>query len=108
MNYFRFMIKMKEALRIMERTNARGLPLPFSVVFCTADLSRNTGGEIIEIPKAVLSRKLKKPSSYSGVNSKNQPSHHRNRTRNIQQLNTSEIRKLHIDLILFINGEAVA
>jgi len=103
------MIKLKEATRIMEQTTARGLPVPFHIVFCTADLNRKTGGEIITLDRAVLSRNIKsKVYGKSGnVQATKKPEHHRNRTRNLQQLQTSEIRKAHIDLILYLNQEEV-
>ncbi len=103
------MLKLKQALQILEKVNARGLPIPCSIVFCTADTSRGTGGEIITMDKVILSRHRKKSiKGYRGVHSAKQPSHNRNRTRNIMQVGTTEIRKIHIDLILFINEEAVA
>lgn len=104
------MLKLSNALQILEKTNARGLSVPCSIVFCTADRNRGTGGEIIALDKAILSRKIKKgvKGGYSGLPSKNQPSHFKNRTRNLMQMGVTEIRKAHIDLILFINGEAVA
>lgn len=103
------MIKLKDALQTMERTNARGLPIPFNIVFCTADLNRKTGGEIIQLDNAVLSRKIKHPTHYRKSNEQviKKPLHYRNRTRNLQQLKTSEIRKAHIDLVLYLNGEEV-
>lgn len=104
------MLKLSNGLQILEKTNARGLSVPCSIVFCTADRNRGTGGEIIALDSAILSRKIKKgvKGVYSGLPSKNQPSHHKNRTRNIMAVGTTEIRKVHIDLILSINGEAIA
>jgi hypothetical protein len=102
------MLKLKDALKVMEILLASGRPKPFSITFITADLSRNTGGEVVHYERAVLSR-LKKP----GRPGKSQKAkggiqyHQKNRTRNICALGNSEVRKLHIDLILEINGQPI-
>jgi len=103
------MLKLREATQIMQRVLASGRPKPFSIKFVTADVNRGTGGEVIFYERAVLSRlsKLGRP----GKTAKMRPGiqyHDKNRTRNICALGSSEVRKLHIDLILELNGQAVA
>jgi len=106
------MLKLKDGLKIMELLNAAGRPRPFSITFVTADQSRDTGGEVIHYPKAILSRlrrsgrpgKQGKPGKLKG----GIQYHAKNRTRNICALGSSQVRKLHIDLILEINGRSIA
>lgn len=92
----------------MEMQLANGKPKPFSITFCTADVARDTGGEIIHYEKAILSR-LNKPARNikSKKPAKGATQHYKNRTRNICALGNSEVRKLHIDLILDINGQPI-
>jgi len=102
------MLKLKDALIIMESILASGKPKAFSILFCTADKSRGTGGEIIYIDKAILSRlKYQRQPKRDQISRPNAPRHHKNRTRNICALGTSEIRKLNIDLILELNGQQI-
>lgn len=41
------------ALELMDKVDARGAPVPFSISFITCDHARNTGGEIKRLDKAV-------------------------------------------------------
>jgi hypothetical protein len=106
------MLKLKDGLKILEQLTAAGRPKPFSIVFVTADVNRGTGGDVIEYPRAILSRlrRLGRPakSTRPGKVKSGIQYHAKNRTRNICALGSSEIRKLHIDLILEINGHSIA
>lgn len=91
-------------LRQMEATSKGGEYLPFSVAFVTADRKRGTGGEIIRYPEAILARSRRKAKAAASA-----PSRARlfNRERNITAPGSGQIRKVHIDLIIEFNGEAV-
>lgn len=101
-----------EALRNMERTDHRNNPVPFSVQFVTADLSKKTGGEIIDLKGVVLpwaQKKKNKSTSQEPRNANSQgkkPGHYKNRTRNFL-LPNGEIRKAHISLITKFNEQVV-
>ena len=36
-----------DALRIMDKVDKRGAPIPFSISWCTLDRKRMTGGEVL-------------------------------------------------------------
>ena len=105
------MLKLKDALKVMELLLASGKPKPFSILFVTADIGRGTGGEVIYYPAAVLSRLRKAGRPGKAGKAQKQRSgiqyHSKNRTRNICALGNSEVRKLHIDLILELNGQPI-
>lgn len=42
-----------DALRVMDQLDGRGVPIPFSIVWCTYDKSRGTGGEVKKMDAAV-------------------------------------------------------
>lgn len=80
----------------MELLNAAGRPQPFSITFATADQSRDTGGEVIHYPKAILSRLRRsgrpgKPGKPGKLKSGIQY-HANNRTRNICALGPGRAR----------------
>ncbi|WP_460894868.1 hypothetical protein [Rufibacter soli] len=82
----------------MERTDEHGNPVPFSLIFCTCNREKKTGGEVIELPKAVLLRKKgsKAPNLGTGYPS-----------RLILDLNTDRKYQVHIRLIDQFNGTPV-
>jgi hypothetical protein len=47
-------VKREKALHLLTQTDPHKNPIPFSITFITADLNRNTGGEVITLEKAVL------------------------------------------------------
>jgi hypothetical protein len=47
-------VKREKALYLLTQTDPHKNPIPFSITFITADLNRNTGGEVITLEKAVL------------------------------------------------------
>lgn len=98
---------LSEALQIIHSGD------PFSLKWVTADKQRNRGGEIIEIQGARLSSlKNYKPvakreqKGVDGMKISKDPHHWINGTRNIL-LSNGKIRKVHIQLILEINGKKV-
>ncbi len=42
-----------DALKVMDRVDASGRPVPFSIKFCTFDKNRLTGGKLKTLKKAV-------------------------------------------------------
>lgn len=95
----------------MERKNEKGTPVPFSIQFTTANRSKGTGGEIIEVKRAILSKNRKGIPRFakndSVPQSKRSPNHFANATRNIWSLDAERFFKVHIRLINKINNEEV-
>ena len=46
-------VTLGEALNIMDRVDAIGAAVPFSIKFCTYDKTRLTGGKVMTLKKAV-------------------------------------------------------
>lgn len=42
-----------EALKLMDRVDGRGTPVPFSITWCTLDRNRRTGGEMRTLRSAI-------------------------------------------------------
>lgn len=103
------MIKLKEALSEMNKTLAGGRARPFHIVFCTADLNRDSGGEIITYDKAILSRFKYSRGKTTSV-FQHTPGTEKGKTArkystiNICAVGSSEITKVHVDLILWLNN----
>lgn len=85
------MITVQQMVRQMRETLANGKPKPFSIVVCTADRTRGTGGTILDLQKAVLLTKKRQPDRYLLV----------------QQLGAKQPIRLHLDLILYFNNQEV-
>lgn len=60
------MIQVQEMLRQMETLDHYGRPQPFSVVVCTHDTQRKTGGRILHLENMILAR-LDKPAPAPGA-----------------------------------------
>ena len=104
------MIKLQQALKILEQTDAAGRPKPVSILAIAADTNRGTGGDVLYFERAVLSRlaNIGRPAKMNRRSKSGIQYHYKNRTRNVCELGTSEVRKIHIDLILQINGEDIS
>lgn len=89
------MIKVSDALAIMKSTSAAGKLLPFEIVFVKADRARDTGGEIVVIDRVYISDAKRSGSM-------------RNRMINVRPVGTSDFVPVHLDLILYVNGIAIA
>ncbi|WP_234733236.1 hypothetical protein [Tellurirhabdus bombi] len=103
------MLSWKEAVAIIETTDHRGVPKPFSITFCTADQNRGTGGEIIRYARAVWyvpGGRVKKLSDQP-ASERDPVDAPRNFHRNIQAVDSNQPRKLHLHLILAINGHDI-
>jgi hypothetical protein len=103
-------ILLRDALRMMDRLNHKGEPIPFSLSFVTANRRKDTGGKIKEIKGAILSKHNKALPQHvrtvDGFGGSKKPSHYENSTRNIQAPDSS-ITKVHIRLILTFNGQKI-
>lgn len=91
-------------IHVMDQVNKQGEPVPFSCRFVTADRKRNTGGEIIEIKKAIKVVGKKRDGSLQYTTTPKNPRHWDNATRNIAVLPGKNIRKVHTRLIIQFNG----
>jgi hypothetical protein len=100
------LISYGEALAILETCDEKGVPKPCSLLFCTADRDRGTGGQIITYEKAIWHVKGgRRPEELAPVDGrKRRRSTRKSWTRNIRGFDTDQIRKLHIHLLLTING----
>lgn len=103
-------ILLRDALRMMDRLDHKNRPIPFSLSFVTADRRRNTGGEIMSISGAILSKHNtilpKYVRTVDGFGGSKSPRHYENATRNVQSPDGS-ITKVHIRLITTFNGQKI-
>lgn len=86
----------------------------FQISFITSDDQKGTGGELISVARArkhgwlsPAERKQQQRMQPSSNLLKKDPQHFANSTRNIQLLNNSDIRKIHIRLIRKFNHKTV-
>lgn len=52
-------IRLLDALALMDKHDTRGVPVPFSVIFCTYSRTRKTGGIIVAMPSVIRARNAK-------------------------------------------------
>jgi len=86
------MIKVGEMVRQMRQTVGLNKPKPFSIIYTQADRRRNKGGKFREIQKAILLTKQHAPE----------------RILNLQPLGSKEVLPVHLDLVLYFNGQPLA
>jgi hypothetical protein len=95
-------IEMGEALQIVESGN------PFSCVVVTYDESRKQGGDILKLENVCIPRSEKEdkstPREFKPRENYRKQNHAENATRNVM-LPNGLWRKIHIRLILSINGK---
>lgn len=112
------LLSWQEALAIVERCDAKGVPIPFAIAFCTADEEKGTGGEVIRYDAAVWHVKggrVNRTAEFERVGTKANPSarsaatpvRRSGWTRNIRGIDSDQIRRIHLHLILEINGQPV-
>jgi hypothetical protein len=106
-------IRLTEVLDHMERLDGNMRPVPFLIKFVTANRKKRTGGEVIEIDKAIkVIGKGKDGKEIIDLRPNELPSkskdprHWINATRNLL-LPNGQIRKIHIRLIIEFNGRKV-
>lgn len=99
---------------MIENCDAKGVPVPFAIAFCTADESAGTGGEIIRYERAVWYVKggrVRQSADHEQVGVKitsGRPQTSAGRwTKKIRSVHNVEIRNVFLHLILEINGRSV-
>lgn len=99
-------ISLKDALKLMDRLDHKGKPIPFTITFVTANRKKNTGGKKLQIDGAILSKHNKLLPLHirrvDGFGGSKHPKSHENATRNIQAPDGA-ITKVHIRLITSFN-----
>lgn len=96
-------LTLKNALKIFNLKNEKGMYLPFNIQYRTFNEQTKSGGKLkTYIGVKYLPEALKPDNAHDNYQLKS-PNHYDNRTRNIE-LNTGEIRKLKIDFIISINN----
>ncbi|MCR9064470.1 MAG: hypothetical protein NXI00_10925 [Cytophagales bacterium] len=110
----------------MNRFSENGKPIPFSIIFLTADRANGTGGQWVKADYAVKNSNLKRNSAYQTSEATpkltenalaKDPNHWKNQTTNIalfakdeitgKLIKTGQIIKVHYRLIFFIDGKKV-
>jgi len=109
-------IDLKSALEIMDKTTKDGEPLPFNISFRTLNRYSNKGGKlnfyegakkaIMFVSSKSTTNTLRHEEILKDTPIKRNPKHWKNRTRNIV-LSNGDIRKIHLRLIISINGKQV-
>lgn len=102
-----------EAIQILEATDAKGVPIPFAIAFCTADEERRTGGEIVRYERAVwhleggkLTRKAQLERA-GATGSGREPSEKDRWYRKVRAVDSDQVRRVFVHLILSINHRPV-
>ncbi|WP_128544080.1 hypothetical protein [Larkinella soli] len=103
------MLSWREALAILERCDAKGGARPFSITFCTANPEKKTGGEIIHYDKAIWHVRggRVKPRAKEAVTAETKGSSTGRWSRRIRAVDSDQIRRVHVHLILEINGQPI-
>ncbi|MBD3627597.1 hypothetical protein [Cyclobacterium sp.] len=100
-------IRLRDALRAMDRLDHKGNPTPFTITFYTADRKRDTGGKKMTIEGGILSKHAKGLPMHmrrvDGFGGSKAPRHYQNATRNVSSPDGS-ITTVHIRLITHFNG----
>lgn len=107
-------ISLKDALTIIDKKDKEGNAYPFDIAFRSLQRNSKTGGKLYEYKQVKkLRSKQSTPTKVSlikavqsGSTLKRNPNHFENRTRNLE-LQNGKPRKIHIRLIISINGKKV-
>ena len=107
-------IYLKDALKIMQLKDKSGKQFPFDFTYRTFNSQTKQGGKLKMFqnvkylpeanPNALQSKS--EAAIFSEDKSERNPSHFKNRTRNIE-LETGEVQKIRIDFIISINNKKV-
>ena len=100
----------QQTLETIQQTDPKGVPVPFSVVFVTANLATGEGGEIIHYDRAVWhvsGGRVRPDHGQKATQPAKNPNHAEHATLNIRGLDSEQIRKVHLHLILTINSFSV-
>lgn len=104
------MILLSKALDDMNRRDFKGIPVPFSLVFCTANEANDTGGEVITIKKAVLGKLLRTAPQADKIRetlSDKKPHRRANSIKRIFDLETERYYTVHIRLMWEFNRNEI-
>jgi hypothetical protein len=104
------MILLTKALDTMTQRDHRSKPVPFSLVFSTADEGKGTGGEIITIRKAVLGKLLKSAPLADKIRDTKRdqaPEKKANASKKIFDLEAERYYTVHIRLMWQFNGQEI-
>ena len=106
------MIRLIDALNLMDEVDREENPIPFSLKYITYNRKKKSGGEIIEIDKAVKCVAMRGGKIVYDTRKKEKdisknPNHFKNSTRNLNIVGTDQIRKCNIRLITEFNGQKV-
>lgn len=100
------MIRLVEALEQMETAQES-----FTLSFVKVDRRRKTGGQLVEWTKCRLSsprrHRVQPAATPAASDGGRQHRHYANGTRNIVQGNSTQPRKIHIWLLLSLNGKKI-
>jgi hypothetical protein len=102
------MILLSQALDAMNRRDYKGVAVPFSISFATADEGKNTGGEIITLQKAVLGKLLKtapQADKIQETKADKNPARRSNSVKRIFDLKTERYYTVHIRLMWQFNNQ---
>lgn len=107
-------ITLKDALAIIDQKDVKGNAFPFNISFRSLQRNSKTGGKMYhynQVKKLVRTPTVSNTASLiKSVQSletpERKPNHFRNRTRNLE-LQNGDIKKIHIRLIISINGKKV-
>ncbi|MFL0067866.1 hypothetical protein V2605_03960 [Tenacibaculum maritimum] len=106
-------ISLRDALVIIDKKDKEGNAFPFDISFRSLNGNSKTGGKLYEYKqvKKLIARKSSSATAsikavQSGVTGTRKPNHFFNRTRNLE-LQNGDIKKIHIRLIISINGKKV-
>lgn len=100
-------IRITQALEILNSTVSTRNPRACHIVFCTADRSRNTGGQRIIFDRAALLRPLNKGRKTEKNSAPGGSTHTRRYPVNVKNVTSGEIRRVHLDLIESINHHPI-
>jgi hypothetical protein len=104
------MIRLADALKLMDRLDPRDKAIPFDLLVLSADRKRNTGGKWMELKGCILAKHNKNLPLHArrvdGFGGSRKPSHYENATRNVQSPDGS-VTKVHIRLIKTFNGQTI-
>jgi hypothetical protein len=89
------MLTLAEAAKIMDQRTGSGKPKRFKVTYMTADRTRDTGGEVRTIDQVILPRPV--AQMYLKTD----------RRVDVQPYGLKTFVCIHMDLILWLNGEPI-
>lgn len=108
------LISLAEVLRQMEASDSKGQPIPFSITYQKYNKRTKQGGDLVSINNAVLTKTNKTYTKFINTSAKplytpqaKAPNHFANATRNIREVGTMDITKIHIYLIYIFNEQEV-